>query len=100
MHDIVLIESVKLIKGEDVELIAILENMDASLEAKQVWIAPTVAPVKCRTVIDRAALPHWLDLRSMTPQELSEAVNRYTNLSKQEWEVLIPKFRDQNPSPK
>lgn len=96
MHDIVLIESTKLTDEDDIQLVAILENMDASLEAKQHWIAPTVAPVKCRTLILRSALPHWLDLRSMTNHGLTEAVNRYANLSKQEWEVIIPKFRDHN----
>jgi hypothetical protein len=100
MHDIIRIDSTKLTQGEDIEMIAILENMDASIEAKQPLIVPTVAPVRCRTFIRRSSLPHWLDLRSMTCQELTEAVNRYTNLNKQEWEVLVPKFRDHNPAPK
>ena len=100
MHDIVRIESTKLTERDDIEMIAILENMDASIEAKQHLIVPTVAPVKCRTFISRSSLPHWIDLRSMTRHELTEAVNRYANLNKQEWEVLVPKFRDHDPATK
>jgi hypothetical protein len=100
MHDIVLIESAKLTKDEDVELIAILENMDASLEAKKSWIAPGFAPIKCRTKILRSSLPHWIQLRGLTSYQLGETVKRYANLSKQEWEAMVPKFRDPNPSTK
>jgi hypothetical protein len=100
MHDIVLIESAKLTRDEDIEMIAILENMDASLEAKQVWIAPAFAPIKCRTRILRSSLPHWIQLRGLTSYQLGETIKRYVNLSKQEWEALVPKFRDHNHSAK
>jgi len=100
MHDIVLIESAKLTRDEDIELIAILENLDASIEAKQVWIAPNFAPIKCRTRILRSSLPHWIQLRGLTSYQLGETIKRYVNLSKQEWEALVPKFRDHNHSAK
>ena len=100
MHDIVLIESIKLTKEENIQLVAILENVDASIEAKNPKVVPTFAPLKCRTTIDRAAIPHWLNLKEMDEDELEDVINRYTNLNKQEWEAMLPKFKDHNPAPK
>ena len=98
MHDIVVIESIKLTEDEDIEIIAILENMDASIESKQSWIAPTVAPVRCRTLVSRYLFPVDIILQGMDEVELEDMVNRYANISNQEWEVLIPKFRDVKPT--
>ena len=97
MHDIVLIESAKLTMDENIILVAILENMDASIAARGRNVVPPVAPVKCRTLIQRSAFPKWLELRRMSEQQLKEAATRYVNMSKQEWETMIPKFRDPDP---
>ena len=94
MHDIILIESIKLIEGEDIQLVAILENMNASHKAKQHLTVPDVAPVKCRTTISRASIPHWLNLKDLDENGLEEIINRYASLGSQSWEILIPKFRD------
>jgi hypothetical protein len=94
MHDIISIESIKLTAEEDIQFIAILENMDASHRTKQYLTVPDVAPVKCRTLINRASLPHWLNLKDLDEEGLQEIVNRYGSLSSQSWEVLVPKFRD------
>jgi hypothetical protein len=94
MHDIVSIESIKLTKEEDIQFIAILENMGAAHRTNQYLTVPDVAPIKCRTLIDRASLPHWLNLKDLDEEGLQEIVNRYGSLGGQSWEVLIPKFRD------
>jgi hypothetical protein len=93
MHDIISIESIKLTEEDDIQFIAILENMDAAYRTKQHLTVPDVAPVKCRTIIDRASLPHWLNLKDLDEEGLQEIVNRYGCLGNQNWEILIPKFQ-------
>ena len=77
MHDIVSIESIKLTAEEDIQFIAILENMDAAHRTKQYLTVPDVAPVKCRTLIARASLPHWLNLKDLDEEGLQEAVQGF-----------------------
>ena len=94
MHDIVIIESFRLTDDEDIQVTAILENMDASIESRRDWIAPTVAPVRCRTTVSRHTFPVDIILQGMDEVELEDMVNRYADITHLEWEALIPKFRD------
>jgi len=100
MYDIVLIESTRLTAEEDIQIVAILQKMEPGLLYNDVNAAPTYAPLKCRTTIDRASLPDWITLQGANEEELQEFVNRYPSLNQQEWEVLRPKFQDSTPKPK
>ena len=100
MYDIVLIESTRLTAEEDIQIVAILQKMEPGLLYNDVNAAPTFAPLKCRTTINRAFLPAWITLQGATEEELQEFVNRYASLNEQEWEVLRPKFQNSIPKPK
>ena len=100
MYDIVLIESTRLTTEEDIQIVAILQKMEPGLLYSDVNAAPTFAPLKCRTTIDRASFPDWITLQGANEEELQEFVNRYASLNEQEWEVLRPKFQDPIPKPK
>jgi hypothetical protein len=100
MYDIVLIESTKLTPQEDIEIIAILQKMEPPLLPHYVIAVPTFAPLKCRTIIDRASLPAWITFQGANEEELQGFVNRYASLNQQEWEVLRPKFQNPISKPK
>jgi hypothetical protein len=100
MYDIVRIESTKLTPQENIEIIAILQKIEPTLSPHYVITVPTFAPLKCRTIIDRASLPNWITLQGANEEELQGFVNRYASLNQQEWEVLRPKFQDPISKPK
>lgn len=93
-YEIIIIESFSVNEDENMEIVAILENMGHQTVQQSFWDAPEYAPARCKTVVPAEALPEGVEFTGKNVDELEEMTNRYCLLVNQEWEVIPPEYAD------
>lgn len=84
-HDIILIESFTVNLEDDLEIVAILENVGKREATQDV---PSLAPVRARATVFKELLPYGVTFTGKRSDELEELVNRHNLLCNQQWKVI------------
>ena len=87
MHDIVLIESIKLC-GKGIVVTAIVENMVYIRGSQTLYDPPEYAPCRCQITVPFDGLPDDIDVVNMDEEQLEEVLNRHVNLDIYDWEIV------------